>query len=577
MPSTVSHPSSFHTLLQRGARGLVLAAALAASAAAWADPPARVGRISETVGTVWFFEPEQGEWVQAQRNRPVTQGDRFNTDRGGRVEVQIGSTTVRIGGGSELAFTELDDEHLRLQLTQGSVALHLRRDEAARDVAVLTRQGRFEPLQAGRYRVDADNRSVFGAATEGAMRYESRDSTLTIGQGQRAEFWLEGGDRTHYAWTDMPSDRFADWVRQEEREDSERRAERERERGFSSEMTGADDLHRYGEWDEHPRYGSIWYPRGVSSGWAPYRDGRWAYVRPWGWTWVDNAPWGFAPFHYGRWVHHAGRWGWCPGQYTARPVYAPALVGWIGNGNVSVNIRIGGPGYVGWVPLSPYDVYRPHYHVPVTPVYIRNINHTHHHWHNPPRYPHHPRPGEPIMHGGNVQYTHQGVANGVTVVSRDVLRQRQPISAAVMASVPPATVAAWQRVQPDAPAGFSAAPRVAPPSPIASRVVAEPVVVLPAQTRTVPNAAPIPNSGFSQGPIPVRRPDVVAPVPPVVAPVIVAPGAVNPPQRVISPHHDRLDRKDNLQRHHRAQEQKEQREHMHQLKRHAPPGQQRND
>jgi hypothetical protein len=199
MPSTLSHPSSLHTLLQRGARGLVLAAALAASAAAWADPPARVGRISETVGTVWFYEPEQGEWVQAQRNRPVTHGDRFTTDRGGRVEVQIGSTTVRIGGGSELAFTELDDEHVRLQLSQGAVALHLRRDEAARDVAVITRQGRFEPLQSGRYRVDADDRSVFGAATEGSMRYESRDSTLTIGQGQRAEFWLEGGDRTHYA------------------------------------------------------------------------------------------------------------------------------------------------------------------------------------------------------------------------------------------------------------------------------------------------------------------------------------------------------------------------------------------
>ena len=28
----------------------------------------------------------------------------------------------------------------------------------------------------------------------------------------------------------------------------------------------------------------------------------WVWLRPWGWTWVDDAPWGFAPFHYGRWL-----------------------------------------------------------------------------------------------------------------------------------------------------------------------------------------------------------------------------------------------------------------------------------
>jgi hypothetical protein len=35
-------------------------------------------------------------------------------------------------------------------------------------------------------------------------------------------------------------------------------------------------------------------------------------MSPWGWTWVDNAPWGFAPFHYGRWVG-AGALGLDPG------------------------------------------------------------------------------------------------------------------------------------------------------------------------------------------------------------------------------------------------------------------------
>ncbi len=76
-------------------------------------------------------------------------------------------------------------------------------------------------------------------------------------------------------------------------------------------------------------------PRVVASGWAPYSTGRWAWVQPWGWTWVDDAPWGFAPFHYGRWVYLRNSWCWAPGSYVRRPVYAPALVAWIGGPRLS--------------------------------------------------------------------------------------------------------------------------------------------------------------------------------------------------------------------------------------------------
>ncbi len=41
--------------------------------------------------------------------------------------------------------------------------------------------------------------------------------------------------------------------------------------------------------------GTVWYPQSVPTNWAPYRDGHWAYVAPWGWTWIDDAPWGFNP------------------------------------------------------------------------------------------------------------------------------------------------------------------------------------------------------------------------------------------------------------------------------------------
>ena len=69
-------------------------------------------------------------------------------------------------------------------------------------------------------------------------------------------------------------------------------------------------------------------------------------MRPWGWTWVDYAPWGFAPFHYGRWVYIGGSWCWAPGHRVARPVYSPAMVAWIGGTGYGK-----GPWpYLGWVP-----------------------------------------------------------------------------------------------------------------------------------------------------------------------------------------------------------------------------------
>jgi hypothetical protein len=107
--------------------------------------------------------------------------------------------------------------------------------------------------------------------------------------------------------------------------------------------------------------------------WAPYRNGRWRWVAPWGWTWVDAAPWGYAPFHYGRWVVIGGRWCWWPGRAVAQPVWAPALVGFVGAGPGSA-VAVGTGPLVGWYPLAPWHAYRPHFRS--SPTYVTVINQT---------------------------------------------------------------------------------------------------------------------------------------------------------------------------------------------------------
>ncbi|MCW5634933.1 MAG: hypothetical protein KIT17_16480, partial [Rubrivivax sp.] len=397
------------------AAGAVRATGSAGAAAAEADPPGRVGRIVDIQGNVSLYDHQDERWSDAERNRPLTTGDRLSTTGGARVDVRIGSTVLRLGGGTELEVLRLDDERMVFSLAAGELALRVRSREMASEIEVVTDEARLLPLRAGHYRIDRRNDTTWAGSWVGDLRVDDA-RRLTAGTGQRLELFrdVRSGELRH-VWRGLPDDDFAAWVRAEDQRD-ERLA---RSSHVSPEMTGAEDLDRWGQWERHPDYGTVWYPYEVRSGWAPYRYGRWVWVHPWGWTWVDEAPWGFAPFHYGRWVHWRGRWCWAPGGYVQRPVYAPALVAWVGGPAFSVSVNIGAP--IGWVPLAPREWYVPYYRV--TPVYIDRVN-RHPRFHDP----RHPR----TVPTGPIAYTNQGVPGAVTVVSRDVLARREPVARAVV-------------------------------------------------------------------------------------------------------------------------------------------------
>ncbi len=101
-------------------------------------------------------------------------------------------------------------------------------------------------------------------------------------------------------------------------------------------------LDPYGTWYDDGTYGTVWVPSPtvVGADFAPYvTAGHWVYADDY--VWVSDYDWGWAPFHYGRWVYITGRgWAWIPGRR-----YAGAWVSW----------RVGNPGYgyVGWGPLAP--------------------------------------------------------------------------------------------------------------------------------------------------------------------------------------------------------------------------------
>jgi len=334
------------------------------------DPPGRVARLNFIQGNISFQPGGETDWVQASPNRPLTTGDNLWADRDARGELHIGSSTIRIGSGTGITFLNLDDRTVQIQLAQGSLNVNVRRLDGGDDFEIDTPNLAFTLQRPGDYRVDVD---ADGNVTTIAVRSGEGDAN-----GGGSEYHMDSGDRATFTGMDSLTydggqigrpDGFDAWCRsRDDREEHSQSA-----RYVSRDVTGYDDLDENGEWRTVPDYGAVWYPTHVAADWAPYRYGHWVWVAPWGWTWVEDEPWGFAPFHYGRWAEVGGGWCWVPGPVVVRPVYAPALVVFVGGAHFGAAVSFGGGGGgVGWFPLGPREVYVPPYRV--SERYVQRVN-----------------------------------------------------------------------------------------------------------------------------------------------------------------------------------------------------------
>ena len=342
------------------------------------DPPARAARLSFAGGAVSFEPAGTDEWVDAVVNRPMTTGDKLWTDRDGRAEVRIDSYGLRLGSQTGFSFLNLDDNTVQVRLTEGSLNIRVRRLEDNETLEIDTPNLAFNVLRPGSYRIDVNEN---GDTTVVSVRDGQGEVT-----GGGSAYPVHAGDSVTFSGTDQLSADVQDYQGNDDfdRWSSERDRRWDRSTApkyVSDDVVGYEDLDEYGGWRPVPEYGTVWFPRTTVAGWAPYRYGHWVWVSPWGWTWVDDAPWGFAPFHYGRWVTVGGVWGWVPSPPRpavvtvayVRPVYAPALVAWVGGSHFGVGVAVGGaPSGVAWFPLGPRDVYCPSYHV--SPRYVERVN-----------------------------------------------------------------------------------------------------------------------------------------------------------------------------------------------------------
>jgi Family of unknown function (DUF6600) len=392
------------------------------------DPPHRVGSLNYISGEVnYALRPETGDpavlsWATADFNQPVCQDMSLQTGPLARARIRIGPNAIQMSSDTLLDMLNLNDQLIEASIRQGRVYLQLRDLGEGESVEIEIPRGSLWLLKSGAYDIETPGTTDQPARItvfEGKARFVGGPADVPIEAGEEiqvagiypaimttqraalgfnpapanAQSAMSGAGAAAAdlhpnapAATSNPSvaniqprpdaaanahsatsDDFVAWVADSEPNPSAEPSPRH----ASLQMTGYDELQPYGQWRTLDDYGPVWFPTSVSPEWAPYRYGHWTSIAPWGWTWIDDQPWGFAPFHFGRWVYVDDRWGWAPGDPVDHPVYAPALVAFL-DASELVPPAEGADPPVGWFPLAPGDAYAPWF--AAGPAYVESVN-----------------------------------------------------------------------------------------------------------------------------------------------------------------------------------------------------------
>jgi len=309
-----------------------------ASEAGWAAGEAAptVGRISAVAGPVQY-QSTAGEWSAALVNEPVAAGTGLRAAVGAEAELRGPDSRIALAPSTALRILRFDGDTLQIEVSSGRIGIHLDPGNTARTVEIDLPSGGVWLTAPGDYDITAGD--------------EHSPASVQVFAG-KAQFG--GGLDDHHIAAATP-DSFSDWWRsQGDNTDQATRSP-------APAIAGAAALDASGRWESDSRFGKVWYPSDIAADWAPYRDGAWRFLAPWGWTWIDDASWGFAPSHYGRWARIPGsspgtdRWGWVPGSQLAAGDYSPAAVAFLGTAGYGLSRPgdYGTPPAVAWFPLAP--------------------------------------------------------------------------------------------------------------------------------------------------------------------------------------------------------------------------------
>lgn len=316
-------------------------------------------RLSLIEGDVQVYAQDTKEWFPASINMPLMEDDRIWVPEGGRAEIHIkGGTYLRLNETSSMSIFFVGKESAQFYMESGYLYVNDRRGGLSH-IQIDTPLSSVSIYDNSVVMVDVSDRGYSDVSVLKSYAYvESRSGKIRVPAGKT----LRVRDDLYADMSPLGSpDEWERWNRQR---DNMLFTYGESSRYLPDELNEySSDFDRNGRWVYVRQYGYVWTPTiQISVGWAPYRTGRWVWIRG-DYVWISYEPWGWVPYHYGRWTYIL-RIGWVWVPPAAGAVYwAPGYVAWVFT-----------PTYVAWVPLAPGEIYYGRGYYGPYSVNIININ-----------------------------------------------------------------------------------------------------------------------------------------------------------------------------------------------------------
>jgi hypothetical protein len=298
------------------------------------------------------FRRSADPWTRALLNTPLAVGDTLQTGADGRIELQLAPAAfVRTAGHSVVVITEQTENNFGIDVASGTVAVDWRAQGGSEPMSLLleTRHGQIGIDQPGYYRIEVTPTDTRLAVRNGGLATVTPRTADPFDVPSEHGAGLAGQPGAWTLASGLGTDQWDEWNRMR----TDQVLSASSRQYLAEDVYGAEALDQHGTWRQHQQYGPIWYPNSVGRTWAPFSTGTWLRDPRFGWSWVDRAAWGWAPFHYGRWVNLGGRWGWAPRGRYDQVSYVPATVRFLDGPYAGTSV-------IRWVPLGwddPFDPY----------------------------------------------------------------------------------------------------------------------------------------------------------------------------------------------------------------------------
>jgi len=153
-------------------------------------PTTETAQVTYSVGRVSVERGGKGDWIKATPGLTLEAGDNLWADVNSEAEIYAGATAIMVAPETSVAFDQLSDSNIKLNLRLGSVIVQMAAIDDTRHWEIGTPNLKFKLSESGDYRLDvnAEGNETDVTARKGHGQVIVDATPYTVAAGQQIRF-----------------------------------------------------------------------------------------------------------------------------------------------------------------------------------------------------------------------------------------------------------------------------------------------------------------------------------------------------------------------------------------------------